>query len=468
MTQSTSKEYKLPASYAQKGNLREGSLTRHLVRLTLPMIWGIAVIISFQLVDMYFIAQLGTDALAAVSFTFPVTYAILSLTIAMGIAMSSVIARRIGEGDHEGVPRIVTHGLVLTCMASCVISGLGILLHNPLFRLMGAPEEFIPLIHDYMLIWFLGSAVVALPMVGNSAIRASGNANIPAIIMTVAALVNIILDPIMIFGLFGFPRMEIQGAALATVIGNASAAIAGLYVLARHKHFLKWHWLTHFEHFVDTVKNLLVIAIPVGLTQSIQPIINAVVIALLAAISKEAVAAFGVVLRVEAFAFIALMALASGMSPVIGQNFGAKNFERVRETLKLVIRFNVQWSLLVALVLGLYGADIARLFSDDKQVIMIAQLFFWVVPFSYAFSNLVVGWSSAFNAMGQPKRSFIMIVTKMVILMVPALYIGAKFGGMYGIFGAIALVNIAAGLFFHFWSWSHVKKECPAQAANPA
>ncbi|MGE4312986.1 MAG: MATE family efflux transporter [Pseudobdellovibrionaceae bacterium] len=465
MTQSASQEYKLPPSYAQKGNLREGSLTRHLVRLTLPMIWGIAVIISFQLVDMYFIARLGTDALAAVSFTFPVTYAILSLTIAMGIAMSSVVARRIGEGDQDGLCRIVTHGIILTCGVAAVISLVGITLHDPLFRLMGAPDDFIPLIHDYMLIWFAGSAVISLPMVGNSALRASGDTTVPAIIMTVAALVNVILDPILIFGLFGFPRMEIQGAALATVIGNSCAAIAGLYILARHKHYLKFKWIKDLTAFGDTAKKLLVIAVPVGLTQSIQPMVNAVVIALLAAISKEAVAAYGVVLRVEAFAFIVLMALATGMAPVIGQNFGAKKFDRVYQTLKLVIRFNVQWSLLLALVLGLYGADIARLFSDDSEVVMIAQLFFWVVPFTYAFSNLVTGWSSAFNAMGQPKRSFIMIVTKLVVLMLPAIYIGAKFGGMYGLFGAMALVNITAGLFFHFWSWHNVKKDCPASAA---
>ena len=443
----------------RKGNLREGSIAGHLVRLTLPMIWGIAVIVSFHLVDMYFISRLGTEALAAVSFTFPVTYAIFSVSLGFGIAMSSVVSRLIGEDSQTTLCRVVTHGLVLVTLVLTGVAFIGLALHDPLFRLLGAEENMMPLIGDYMKIWFAGIVMISLPLVGNSAIRAAGDAVVPAIIMTVAAVVNVILDPILIFGLFGFPRLEIQGAAIATVIANFCAMVAGLYVLARHKKFLKIEWLKDWHDFGDTCKRLLTIALPVGLTQAIGPIVNAVITALLASFSAEAVAAFGVVSRVEAFAFVIVMALSSGMAPVIGQNFGAKKYTRVFETLKLAIAFSVVWSLCVALVLAVFGKQVAQLFSDDSEVVRIALLFFWIVPVSYALRNLIYGWASAFNAMGQPKKSFIMIFIEMIVLMLPAVFIGKQFG-IAGIFLAIALVQFTSGLGFHIWAWHICQKNC--------
>ena len=217
--------------FAHKGNLTEGPIKNHLLRLTIPMIWGIFAVISFQLVDTFYISMLGSEPLAAVTFTFPVTFTFFSIIMGFSIAMSSVVSRQIGEGNHDKVRRITTHGLILTFIVGLVMAGLGLLFMQPLFRMMGATDVMMPMIMDYMMIWFIGSILINLPMVGNSAIRAGGDTLVPAMIMTVAVIVNVILDPIMIFGLFGFPRMELQGAALATVIANGAAMFAGLYLL---------------------------------------------------------------------------------------------------------------------------------------------------------------------------------------------------------------------------------------------
>ena len=454
----------IPASYRNKGNLREGDLKKHLTRLTLPMIWGIAVIISFQLVDMYFISRLGTDELAAISFTFPVTYGILSITIGFGIAVSSVISRLIGEGGQDKLKRVTTHGLLLVFGVCCFIALTGLLIHEALFSAMGADGDLLALIKDYMLIWFAAIALISMPLVGNSAIRANGDAMTPAAIMTVAAVINTILDPILIFGLFGFPRMEIQGAALATVIGNGCAFFAILYVLRFKKEMVDFKWLHNFTNFGETAKNILIIAIPVGMAQAIQPFVNAIIISLLAAVSAEAVAAYGVVTRVEAFVFIVLMALATGMAPIIGQNFGAALYDRVRATMKLVISFTVIWSALIAVMLAVAGRQIAGLFTGNENIIEVVYLYFLIVPVSYLFSHLVNGWSSAFNAMGQPKKSFTMIVVKMLVVMLPAVYIGAQFG-IKGIFIAIALVNFVIGSTFHTYSWKSMVRDFESKKA---
>lgn len=441
----------IPAHFKNKGDLTKGEVKNHLIRLSLPMMWGIGAIISFQLADMYFIGLLGTEALAAVTFTFPVTFVIFSFIMGFGISMSSVVSRLIGEGNQEMQQRVTSQGLLLVLLISFVLAIVGLLTQSFLFEVMGAEETLMPIIIEYMTIWYAGAVFITMPLVGNAAIRASGDTFLPAIIMTVVAVVNVILDPLLIFGLWGFPEMGVQGAAVATVFANAAAMCAGLYVLYLRKKLICFKQLVRFEYFWDSTKRLLFIALPAGLTNSIQPIVNALIISLLAKTGVEAVAAYGIVSRIEAFAFIIIMGVAVGMAPIIGQNYGAARMDRVNETLRLAIRFAVIYSVFVAIILVIFGRPLAALFQDEPRVIDYAVLFFMIVPGSYAFSNLVNGWTSAFNAMGMPHYSFAMIVIKMICLMIPAIYIGYTYFDVTGLFAAIACVNIIAGLGVHFW-----------------
>lgn len=453
-----------------KKNLTEGSLKRHLIRLTLPMTWGIFAIISFQLVDTYYVSLLGTTELAALSLTFPITMAVFSLFIGFQIAMASVGSRLIGSGEIETMRRVTTHSVLLVFVLGLFIAALGLIFHDAIFRLVGADDTTLPLVWDYMSIWFAGAIFVTVPMVGNAAMRADGDSFTPAIVMTVVAVINIILDPILIFGLFGFPRMELQGAAMATIFANSCAMITGLYINYFRKKLLNSPFDLQLEKFKDSAKRLLFIALPAGLTNTIQPLVNAFIFAMLASYGEEAIAAFGVATRIEAFSFAILMALATGMAPIIGQNWGAKKFGRVNQTLNMAITFNFLWSLGVAAVLFTFGHHIAGLFSDNPEIIRIMVLFFTIVPFSYAFGNLIMGWGSAFNAMGMPGRSVLMIFVRMIVLLIPALYIGEHFFGIIGIFGAIAAVNVISGTFFHVMNWrickDHEKPELQPEAAT--
>jgi len=439
-------------------DLKTGDIKAHLVRLTIPMIWGIAAIVSFQLVDTYYVSLLGTKELAAMTFTFPVTFFVFSIIMGFGIAMSSVISRLIGEGREEDVKRVTTHGLALAFGVGLLMAITGYIFRDDIFAAMGADESMRPLIHDYMTIWFFGVPFMATPFVGNSAIRAAGSTFAPAMIMVGVALLNAALAPFLVFGLAGFPRLELQGAAIATVFSNAVAMAAGLYILAVRKKMILPLSRLHLDQFGDSCKRLLFIALPAGLTSAVGPLVNTLVIALLASYGEEAVAAFGIGTRVEAFAFVLLMALAVGMSPIIGQNFGAKNFTRVHETLRKAIGFSVYWCIGIGILLMIFAEPLASVFSDDAIVIYYAKMSFLIIAPSYLFNSLVNGWSSAFNAMGKPQMAVMMTVIKMICLLIPAVLLGAKWGGVMGIFAAISLVNIVTGLGFHIWSRSVCRK----------
>ena len=457
-----------PLPYANKGDLTTGAVHSHLIRMTVPMVWGIFAVIAVQLVDTYFISMIGdTNTLAGFSFTFPVTMVISHFVFGLNIAMSSVVSRLQGQKDIKTTKRIVLHGLIMACSVSAIISGLCYIFIEPLFLTLGADETTLPYVLQYMPLWLISSIILAIPVNGNSAIRASGDTTTPAIVMTTVAVFNAILDPIFIFGYFGLPAMGVEGAALATLIATSIAALQGLYFLIVKKKLVACDGL-HLDQFKDSFKRLAIIAIPAGIGNIIMPATGGIIIALLANYGPEAVAAYGIVSRIEAFALIFIIALSLGMAPIVGQNWGAERYNRVRLAIKYAIQVNFVWSFLVALILVLAGATIAQQFSQDPQVIEYTVLFFTIVPVTYAFGNLVFGWASAFNAMGKPQRSFVMIFVKAIILLIPALLIGAHFYDVKGIFIAIALVNIVAGLTFHVISRRICSpKNCDEKQADP-
>ncbi len=403
--------------FSKSGDLTEGPVRRHLIRMTIPMLWSILSMISVQLVDTYYISRLGTQKLAAMSFTFPVVMTVFSLIIGLGIATSSIVARKIGEKKHDEVVYITSHSVMLAVLMGGVMALAGSLLIHPLFSAMGADETLMPYIKDYMGIWFAGCVIMSVPLVGNSAMRATGDTINPAIIMIGLSAVNAVLAALLIFGKLGFPRLELRGAAIATVLSYGIAACASLCILHFRKKMV-FQGSLHLEQFPTSAKTLLMIAIPIGLASIIQPVTQAIMTAILAGYSTEAVAAFGVVTRVEAMAFVIMIALATGMSPIIGQNWGANQHHRVKETLGIALAFSTLWSFLIAILLAVFATPLAGIFSKDPGVIHYAALYFWLVPISYAAGNLVMGWSSAYNAIGQPKKALMMMVIKMIVLQI--------------------------------------------------
>ncbi len=221
----------------QKSNAKliEGDISKILYKMTIPMIVGIFGMIFFNLVDTYFIGILGVDELAAISFTFPVIMIVMSISMGLGVGASSVISREIGIGNLNQVKRYTTDVLILSLAIVILLVILGLFTLNPLFQLLGAKKELIPLIRDYMIIWYAGVPLVVIPMVGNSVIRATGDTKSPGLIMMVAVLVNLVMDPLLIFGMGPFPRLELKGAAIATLIARACVLIFALYVLHRRE-----------------------------------------------------------------------------------------------------------------------------------------------------------------------------------------------------------------------------------------
>ncbi|MEM9908640.1 MAG: MATE family efflux transporter [Cyanobacteria bacterium P01_D01_bin.44] len=431
--------------------LTEGKVGPVLMKLTLPMVWGIFSIVAFNLADTYFVGQLGTDALAAMSFTFPVVMTLGSLAMGLGIGASSVIARAIGEGDHSRVQRFTTNSLTLSLVAVGIFVVAGLLTIDPLFKLLGATPTVLPLIRQYMQIWYFGMVFLVVPMVGNSAIRAAGDTGTPSIIMTLAAGINIVLDPLMIFGLAGLPELGLAGAALATLISRAITLVASLLVLQFKEHMLSPK-LPDLEETLWCWRDILYVGLPAAATNMITPMSIGVITGLLATHGAIAVAAFGVASRVESLAMIALMALAASLGPFMGQNWGAKAYGRVGRALQLSCLFCFAWGCLMAVMLAPLAPGLVRLFDENAAVVAIATTYLWIVPISYGTAGIIQVASSSFNALGKPVPSIVMTLLRMFVLYIPLAYLGSRLLGPTGIFIAASVSNILVGVGAYVWS----------------
>lgn len=425
-------------------NLTEGHIGKHLFHLAWPMLFGMLGMVIFNLVDTYFIGKLGVDQLAAMGFCFPVVMFINSLSQGIGIGTSSLISRNIIKESHSNVRLMASRAILLAVIVVLLFVTTGLLSIRPLFAALGAGENILPYINDYMSIWYFGVAFVVIPMVGNNILRATGDTFLPGMLMVTSALVNIILDPLLIFGYGPFPRMGISGAALATVIGRSVSLVFILIVLIRRENLLTIRF-GRINKILRTWKKLVYIAGPAALGMLITPLSIGIITRIIAEHGEEAVAAFGVASRVEMFALMTIASLGSVLIIFIGQNVSKRLFSRIFTSLRYVGGFSLSWGFLVFIIFIIFGHSIANLFTDSSSVADITQKYFLIVGASYGFQGLVMLSTAGFNGINRPYPATFFSIVRMIILYVPLAWLGSKFIGLNGIFWAGFVANLLAG-----------------------
>jgi putative MATE family efflux protein len=412
------------------------------------MMAGISANITVSVLEIGFIGQLGTQHLAAITFTFPVTMMLTSIALGIGIGTSSVIARSVGAGGTSEVRRLGTHAMLLVFFSMAVLSLIGYLTIDPVFLMLGASPELLPLIHSYLDIYYPTTLLFTMTMVAGNIMRANGNANIPGLVMTLGALANLAIDPILIFGWFGAPRMELAGAAVAAAISRFGTAAVLIYFVHRGGMISTRNLL---QGFGSSAVRIMQIGFPAMATQLIGPVSGAVITRMLASHGEVVVAGFGVATRIESVAVMVLFALSASIGPFVGQNWGAGHSDRVRQGLRVAYQFCIGWGLLIAFPLLLFGEAISGVVDDSPSVIRTAAWYLAVVPWSYGLWGVLMMASASFNALGKPLPSTALSFSRMFILYVPLAYLLNQMLGYHGIFIATAISNGIMGALGFFW-----------------
>ncbi len=434
-------------------NLVDGSIQRSLIRMTTPMIIGMLALFTFQLVDTWFISFLGTESLTAISFTFPVTFTVMSLAIGLGIGASAVVAKALGSSQFEKAKEAATVINYISLILACLVVIISWILMEDIFTLMGANDRLLIPIRDYMVVWLPGSILVVCIMTSNSILRGYGDTKTPSILMAAAAFSNALLDPLFIFGIGPFPELGIQGAALATVI-SWMLGFCYLFYLLVFKMELVSRSLPNKATLKNSGLDMLRIGVPAAGANMMTPLAAGIMTAIAAGFGDSTVAAFGVGARIEPIATLLVLAISSSLPPLISQNYGAGRLDRIKEAYRIATRFILVWQLIIYLLLAIGAGILASIFSEDPEVVEAIKLFVWIMPLGYGLQGIIILTNSSLNALHRPLNALILSIARFFVFYVPLAYVGSVYFGLYGFFAGAVCGNLLMAMI----SWRTFKR----------
>ncbi len=422
--------------------LVSGSIPGHLVSQTIPAVIGVAALMSVGIVDAYFIGQLGSAPLAAISFIFPVTVASTSLGVGVMVGINSVVARALGEGDFEKAARRANFGIVFAALVGMMMGLMLFALIEPIFAAMNAPDHLMPLIRAYMAPFAAGFPLSLMIMGLNGVLRGQGEAKRTSTINLTYAAANWVLNPILITGAFGFEGFGMAGSAYATITGWAIGALAGLWVL-RGTSLPFNPGLLRECSLIDPAKAIIKVGLPAAFSNAINPLGLSVLTARVALEGEAAVAGFGAAGRLQSFVIVPLLALSGAIGAIVGQNWGAGRYDRAREAALYAAGFCVVWGLAVAIGIIAAGESFARLFTDDPAVVAEFAAYLRIAAWGYAGFGLLIVGNGIMNAVDKAGFALGQSIVRVFLVMLPvALVLQPGMGS-----AAIYTAELAANLF---------------------
>ena len=438
---------------ARLAGFTEGSVGWHLIRLGSFMALGSLSMNVARLAEAVYLGLVGTEALAAMGFAFPITIFLFAFAGGIGTGASSVIARSYGAGDRGLAARLVTHAELLVLAVGLTIGALGFLFAAPALAMLGAEGEVLTMATQYLSVYMLGFPLFMLSMVGSTLLRATGSAASPGIVMTTGSLLQIGLGPVLIFGLFGVPEMGIAGAAWAYVASRVFSVALYVAILIRQR-MVNWS----LAGLGASWWAILHVGGPATASSLVQPISMLVATRLLAVYGHEVVAGYTVAARVETMVHMVLWSASSSISPFVGQNWGAAKYQRVRVALRQCNWFCLAWGVVTFVVLWLVGEKAVGMIDPNPTVVEVAALFFLIIPLSIGFMGVMQVATSCFNALGQPLPPLVISLTRTLALYIPLLILGDYLWGYAGIFLAMAATNVLVGIGGWYWNRLAVRR----------
>ena len=425
-----------------------------------PFSIAVIALISTGIVDTIYVARL-TDparpdlailALAALGYVFPLTFMGNSANIGLGAGANSAVSRALGQGDNDRARR---HGAASILLALTVMSFLAVfvLTFVPyLLPVVIERPEIRTMAYGYLLISYPGLIIVSIASMSNNVLRANGEAVLPSSIMILGAVINIILDPFLIYGIGPFPRMELQGAALATTIGHSFAALYALYLVLIHRRAVSFIGMT-WTSLQRAWKIIGEVGVFAAFTNIIVPVGVFIAVSILGLTLGEAdVAAFTTASRAELISVGVLYALSACIGAITGRNGGAGKLGRVRETFRICYMICFIWGSVMAIIMAMFAPQIAAVFTNDALLIEKMIPYFYIVPITISCYGFVFVSAAGLNALGRPLYGLSYTIIRSLILYIGLVAIGIAIAGLEGAFFGVAGANLISGIIAITWT----------------
>lgn len=422
------------------------AIPKLVITMSFPIMISMLVQSLYNIVDSVFVAKISEDALTATSIAYSAQMLQIAVAVGTGVGVNALISRRLGAKQFEAANKAATTGLILTIVSSLVFVLWGIVGTEIFIRQFSTDENIVSMGTTYLRICQIFSTGIFLGTLTQRLLQATGRTFSSMMAQLAGAVVNIILDPIMIFGLFGCPKMGIAGAAIATVIGQWASAVIGLilnYLQNKEIHFVFQNFRLEKENVIEIYK----VGAPTILTQAFGSIMIASMNAILIMFSSTAVAFFGVYFKLQNFLFMPMNGLGQGSLPIVGYNFGAKNAKRVKDTCKTAISIGVGIALVGILIFMIFPDRLLRLFSASQAMIEIGIPALRIISVSFLLAPVTMIIGYVISGLGNGMVNMAATALRQLILLVPFVLLLGKVGGIEIVWYAFWISEAAAFIF---------------------
>ena len=408
-------------------NIKENKMgTMPIGKLLANMAGPVMVSMLFQalynIVDSVFVAKLSQDAMNAVSLAFPLQMLCIAFSVGTGVGINALLARSLGEKNQVAVNRAAGTGLFLVLCTAAVFMLLGFTLAEPFFHLQTANEQIITYGRDYVMICIGGSLGIFVQVYGERLLQATGRTNLSMIAQIAGAVCNIVLDPILIFGLLGFPRLEVAGAAIATIVGQFMGAILGL-VLNHTKNPEVQLRAANIRPHGATIRDIYAVGIPSIIVQSIGSVMMFGMNRILISFTEAATAVFGAYFKLQSFIFMPCFGLNNAMVPIVSYNYGAGKYDRVRKTVRLTAITAIGIMCIGCALFELIPGTLLGLFSPTDEALAIGKTALRIIGAHFPLAGFSIIAASACQALGKPIYSLINSVCRQIVVLLPTAYL---------------------------------------------
>ena len=432
-----------------------------MLTMSLPAILSMMVQALYNIVDSMFVSRIGEEALTAVSLAFPIQIIIIACFLGIGTGVNSLISRKIGEKDLDSAISAAEHGFILSGILYLIIVIVGIFFSDHFFSMFTEDVKILNYGTDYIRIIMFFSFGRLFAQSAMSTLQGTGEMVQPMIAQLIGAILNIILDPILIFGLLGFPAMGVRGAAIATVTAQIISMIYIMTQLFRRNTYIKVD-LKKFKYSSSITKQIVVVGLPVAIMQGLASLMISGLNLVLAGFDETAVAVMGVYFRLQSLVFMPIFGLAQGTMPIIGYNFGARNKNRLINALRIGVGAALILTTIGMLLFQLLPVKLLSLFNSSLEMTEIGVVAFRIISLGFPMAAVSIMLSISFQGMGDAYISLIVSFTRQIIVLLPAAYIFGRFGGLNSVwFGFLFSEVVALVMVVYFFREAYRTKLLP-------
>lgn len=402
-------------------------MLRLILSMSLPTMFSMIIQAMYNIVDSVFVSNLGQDALTALSLAYPLQLMTISVAVGTGVGINSFISRRLGEKNQELANNGAANGIFISIISWLVFLLVGIFLTVPFFKLFNPTPGVMKYGVDYTSIILIFSVGVMVEIAIEKVLQATGNMIFPMIFQLIGAVSNIVLDPLFIFGIGPFPRMEVAGAAVATVIGQILAMLFAIYIFFFKKHAVQVH-VRNFKPSLKIIKNIYAVGFPSIIMQSISSVLVVGLNAILMGFSEAAVSVHGIYYKMQSFVFMPVFGLNQGLMPIMGYNFGAKNKDRLHSAIRYGCIIAAFIMLCGTVIFWFFPAKILSLFNANDDILNMGIKAMRFISLSFLPAAIDIIFSTTFQAVGKGFSSMILSLLRQLVFILPAALVLSNFG----------------------------------------